>query len=671
VLARLGSRPAILCRAALVALATVLVADTGRADTIDVDIDATDLPRKLLSATLTIPVPPSARTGDGVVALWYPKWVPGVHAPGGPVQNVAGLVFETTGGEPLDWVREPGEVYRVNVRTGGADPIVARMRYIADQPSTNSDGIDSYGSDEIGFVSPNTVLLVPHGTSITEMTVDATITLPPGWTLATALRAPDGGPPHAASSPDPPPTPGAPPSTGATFAFERVTLETYVDSPILCGRYIERYELVEDVVADRSPPQTMHVVSESKQATDIDETLLARFRRMTTEATLLFESHPFARYDLLVAVSDILKHNGLEHLSSSYNAMSQRALEDVESLKGWERYLIPHEYTHAWCGKYRRPAGMLTTDFHAPKDTELLWVYEGLDQYLGKVLEVRSGFAPPEAFTWYVREQIRDAMYTQGRAWRPLDDTAASAHVLRDWSRSWGLLRRGQDFYHEGALMWLEADARIRNLTDGERSLDDFCRLFFARTDGDPVPNPHTREDVVRLLGEVAEGDWDTFVRERVEEPGERYRLDLLSEIGYRVQYSNEAPDPPESEGGGNGVSAFESIGASFWGDGTVGHVILDTPADEAGLAPGMTILGVGGYTWSADRLRDAIAESAETGAIELLIESGDRYETRTIHYDGGPRHLVLVRDDEAPDRLSEIATPLDPRPLPAADEAE
>lgn len=635
---------------ATLALSTAAFAVPLCAQTMRVEIDATDLPRKLLSSTVTLSIPKAARADDGTVALWYPKWVPGVHAPGGPVQNIGGMVFETTDGTTLEWQREPGEPHLVHVAANGASEIVARMRYIADQPSTNSTGIDVFGSKDIGYVSANTIIMVPDGESIQETLVDATLLLPDDWTYATALRTIEG-------------------EDDAPIAFQRVTLETFIDSPILCGRYAKTYDLVEDVVSDQSPPQRLHIISESKQVLDIDETLLARFRRMATEATRLFESHPFDHYELLLATTDVMPKNGLEHLTSSFNVLGLRTLADVDDLKGWDRYLMPHEYVHAWCGKYRRPAGMLTPDFHTPKDTRLLWVYEGLTQYIGKLIEVRSGLASQEDLAWYVREQVRDAMYTQGREWRPTDDTAAAAYVLRGWSHSWGYLRRGQDFYHEGAMFWLEADARIRNLTDGERSLDDFARIFFARDADDPVPNPYTRADVVATLDAVASADWDTFIHERLEQTAERYDLELLSEIGYRVQYANEPPDPPEKPSGSQSVDAFESLGMSVSSSGTVHHVILDSPADRTGLGPGMKLMGVDGYTWSTGRLTDAIEETVRTGGIDLLVESGDRYETLRIDYDGGPRHLVLVRDEEKPDRLAEIGAPLDARPVPAEED--
>jgi predicted metalloprotease with PDZ domain len=322
--------------------------------------------------------------------------------------------------------------------------------------------------------------------------------------------------------------------------------------------------------------------------------------------------------------------------------------------------LIPHEYVHAWCGKFRRPQGMITEDLHSPKDTRLLWVYEGLTQYLGTLLEVRSGLMSPEAFRWHLRRIVVDARYQDGRAWRSLEDTGASAHVLRAGSPRWGSLRRGQDFYYEGLLLWLEADARIRNLTRGDRSLDDFCRRFFAVEPQGPVPHGYDRDTVVRTLGEVVDDDWDAFIRERVERTHQRFPLTVLDELGLLLQYVNVRPEPPESEREIDRGDLRASLGLDLRRSGTVGTVVLGGPGDLAGLAPGDRIHGVNGFVHDDARLDDAVARSVATGTIDLLVVSGDRYETRTLRYDGGPRHPVLVSDDERVDRLAEIVAPLE-----------
>lgn len=606
------------------------------APSMEIVIDATELPRHLLHATVTLPA-----DGDQTW-LWYPKWVPGVHAPGGPVQNLAGLLITDADGDTLDWHRDPAEAYRIRVDDTGSGPLTAHLRYITDQPSTNSDGVDAFGSDAIGVVNANTVLLVREGDRPSDTRVRMSLIPPDGWEVSTSLEI-DGDP-----------------GEDGRIDYRETTLERLVDAPFLLGRHRTTYDLVDEAVADRTPRHTLHVFSELETRTRIHETVETGYREMVTQATRLFESHPFPSFEILVGVSDVLQKNGLEHLHSSFNVVGLDAYESETSLSGWERMLIPHEYAHAWCGKFRRPQGMVTDDFHTPKDTRLLWVYEGLTQYLGTLLEVRSGLMTPEAFRWHLRWIVVNATYQQGRAWRTLEDTGAAAHLLRGWSERWGSLRRGQDFYYEGLLVWLEADARIRNLTDGERSLDDFCRLFFAVDDDTPNPHGYDRATVVATLNEVVEADWDAFIAARIERRQERAPLTVLDELGLTLQFSNERPEPPEGEDPIDRGDLRASVGATVWGNGTVNQVILGSPADAAGLAPGDRIEGVDGYVFDLDRLDDAVARSASTGTVPLLVVTGEKYETRVVRYDGGPRHPVLVTDGDAIDRLAEITAPLE-----------
>ncbi|MGB7323594.1 MAG: hypothetical protein WBD31_01895, partial [Rubripirellula sp.] len=331
-----------------------------------VEIDARDLPRKLLSATVRLPVTPSGEK----VAIWYPKWVPGSHAPGGPIANVAGLQFEDAAGNTLPWRRTPGEVYRFEVDAPDATTeILVRLRYIANQPTTNAVGLDSYGSTRLGMVSPNTVLLYAEGMHIDSQIVDVSIQLPKSWSAASALRTSDGN------------------DTG-TVTYQSASLRDVVDSPIMCGLHRKEYELTEPDID--APPHTLHVFTDD-EATQLPDAIVQRLQAMVTQTSHLIGSHPFDRFDILLAVTDRLSPNGLEHARSTFNILPPSALASLGAWKGWNRLLIPHEYLHAWCGKYRRPAGMLTGDYHTPKGTELLWVYEGLTQYLGELVEARSG----------------------------------------------------------------------------------------------------------------------------------------------------------------------------------------------------------------------------------------------------------------------------------------
>ncbi len=615
-----------------------------------IEIDATRLPRKLLESRLTIPVDQAKLDPNRKLTIWYPKWVPGAHAPGGPIANVAGIVITDQSHKQLSWQRTPGEVYRVTVSlTAETTQIQIRLRYITNQPSTGSFGCDSFGSDLLGIISPNTVLMCAESADVDQTMIAARVILPETWQAATALSG---------STQQEKEADNAEPNV---IEFKPVSLRTFVDSPIMCGQHYRAYDLVESGQERNIPPHQLHVFSEAESVLDIDEQLLSRFRSMVTQTARLMGSHPFDSFDILLATTDMLPANGLEHARSTLNVLGQRTLQAPGNLKGWNRLLIPHEYLHSWCGKFRIPSGMMTHDFHAPLDTELLWVYEGLTQYLGELIEARSGLMEESEFRDRLSIEVRQATYQQGRQWRSLQDTGAASHLLRDRSAAWSRLRRSQDYYMEGMLFWLEADAIIRGETKGAKSLDDFCQAFFAcgKAERNSTPKAFNKDEVVRTLNEVVEFDWQRLIQRRIELPTAKFQPEVVERLGLAVQYSNEPADIPDTiYRSFPAVDAYDSIGCSIGSDGVVNDLLLGSAADRAGMGPGMKIVGVNDHAWSVHRLQDAIAMSGTNGQIELMVVNGDSFRTHVVKYDGGPRYLVLKPQAGMPDLLGQILKP-------------
>src|SRR4051812_8348340 len=358
----------------------------------------------------------------------------------------------------------------------------------------------------------------------------------------------------------------------------------------------------------------------------------------------------YPEFHFLVTCSDDLGHLGLEHLTSSLNGVRERDLIDDASRKGWIANLIPHEYVHSWCGKFRRPVGQCTPDFQTPQETRLLWVYEGLTEYLGEVLMVRSGLVKLEDYRETLASTIGGLMLRTGRKWRSLEDTAVASHLLRSGSPNWSELRRGQDYYFEGALLWLEADAIIRQKTQGARSLDDFCKRFLGKNPSTEDVVPYDLAEVVKHLKDTAEHDWETFLKSRVERPLEDLPLELVGRIGYRLQYAAKPPARDHGHGRVRGdISARHSLGLTFGGDGQIFDVVPGMVGDRAGLAPGMKVMGINGRLYTPQRLQDALADSVAFRKIELLLVEGDRFRTLVLDYADGPKYLELVRDEAKP----------------------
>ncbi len=608
---------------------------------IQVEIDARDLPRKLLSARLEIPLSGSTDR-ERTIALWYPKWIPGSHGPGGPIANVAGLRVESTDGKALHWIRSPGEVYRIEVTVPkGYSSLLVWVRYITNQPTTGSMGHDSWGSSKLGVISNNTILLYPEGMDVEHSLVDTTVLLPHSWKACTALPLETEG--------------------DSLYRYKPVPLSQFVDSPIMCGAYQRTYSLVEEVNR-KSPSQRLCVFADQESATELNADILKKYQAMVTQTSLLMQAHPFDQFDILLGITDALPPNGLEHSRSTFNILPTSALSSPTRLKGWNRLLVPHEYLHAWCGKYRRPASMITRDFHTPIGTDLLWVYEGLTQYLGELIEARCGLMSQEEFKHRLLVELRNASRQQGRQWRTLADTGAAAHILRGSSESWPTLRRSQDFYMEGMLFWMEADALIRNGTQGQKSLDDFCRAFFQVAAHSEHPKPYRRDDLVDALNSVFKYDWSGLISRRVESTQSEFEAAVAGELGYQFIAQKDPVVVPQSTfRSTGGIDLYDSLGLVISNDGTVRNLLLGSPADRARMQPSMKIVGVGDFAWSASRLHEAIQNGLDGTPISLKYLEGDVIRTLQIHYYGGPRMLNLVRTETSADRLADILKPLVP----------
>ena len=617
-------------------LSAVLTATSAFAASPDIrlDVDAHEISRSLLHSRIEMP----ATSGEFVV--WYPKWIPGVHAPAGPSENMAGLRFETPKGDAITWRRDEVEMNRFILNVpAGTNRIIAKIDYICNQPSVNSSGVDSFGSSLLGVINWNTVLLYPESATIDTVKADIHLQLPAGWKFGTSLK-PDGD------------------AKADGLHFKADTLRRVVDSPLICGEHMRDVELT----GKDTPPAYLHLLSESPSAIALDDKFLSQCRKLVAEAIALFGGSRWEDYHFLVVCSDHVPHNGLEHLCSSFNVVSERDLVDEKKRKNWSAYLLPHEFVHAWCGKFRRPATMVTTNFHTPERTKLLWIYEGLTQYFGEVLTVRSGIMSFEDNLPSLAGTLDYLMHQEGRRWRPLEDTATASWKLRAHSSFWSQLRRGQDYYPEGAVIWMEADALIREKTGGKKTLDDFAKKFFAADRAkQPIVVPYELSEVIADLKELADVDWDKFFADRTAKTEESLNLDFFPKtLGYRLQYdATPSARAKEREAESKGVSATDSIGLSASDDGRISSIVPGLPADKAGLASGMIITGVNNRKFSSQRLKDGIADSPTSRKIELLILDGDTFRNVTLDYDGGPRYLNLVRATDHPDTLAEILKPV------------
>jgi len=602
------------------------------ADSIRLFVDLTDAPRNIYHSRLTIPAKP------GPLTLVYPKWIPGNHRPSGPIANVTGIKMEA-GGQTLQWERDPVDMYAFHlVVPAGVNEVQVSLDTITTDGSAGASGPSA--TSNVLDLNWNQVVLYPQGANSDDVQIEAGLTLPQRWKFGTAM-------PEAMVTKS---------GTNEIIGFSAVSLTTLVDSPLIAGAHYRNIELTKP---GETPTHVIDMVSESEAGLAMTAADEAAYRKLVAETGALFGARHYLEYHFLLTLSDDAGHHGVEHHQSSDNSVGERTLNDPDTHL-LEAGLLPHEFTHSWNGKYRRPAGLATRNYQDPMVGDLLWVYEGLTEYLGEVLTARSGLWSPEQYRESLAATAAMLDHRAGRAWRPLEDTARSVQILRMEGPEWQSWRRGLDYYPEGGLIWLEVDTIIRQTTHGEKSLDDFCRLFHGGESGPPKVVPYTFDDLVRALNQVAPYDWAKFLNSRVSLTKTPWPVDAIERDGWRLVY-NDQPNAfiHAGEETGKYVDLSYSLGFAVKRDGEFKDVIYGSPAYAAGIGPGMKLVAVNGRAWSKEVLRDALRESKDSKQpIELLVENAKFFKTYSIAYHDGIRNPHMQRIDGT-DLLGDIVKPI------------
>lgn len=596
-----------------------------------VEVDARDAPRGIERVHLVLPVKP------GKLTLLYPKWLPGEHAPDGPIAGLSGLKFSSNG-QPVVWQRDADNMYAFHLTIPSGTSSLDVAFEVNAVPGASDNNALRTSTESLSIILWNQLVLYPAGAQSDDLQYTARLRIPAGWSFGTAL-------PQASTA-------------GDTVQFAQVSLTTLIDSPVLAGRHFKTVEL------GGTPAVHLHLAADSEAALDIPAATTAQLRKLVAEAAALFGATHYSEYHFLWTLSDQIGFEGIEHHQSSDNRSAERSLIDDELRHSYLTSLLPHEYAHSWNGKYRRPIGLATGNYDAPMRGELLWVYEGLTQYLGMVLSARSGLASPDdardgwagAAAWL---QTR-----KGRDWRPLADTAIAAQIGYTQAREWRARTRSTDFYTESAMLWLEADALIRSTTHGAKSLDDFCRLFYGPPSTAPKVVPYDFNDVVKALYTVMPYDWRGFWSPRLSRVRPDAPLEGLTASGWRLVFDAE-PSPAEKGDGAlrKATDLYYSLGFTLKDEGAlIADVVPGTPADAAGIAPDSNLIAVNGRKYSKDVLQDALkAGGAEPRTLRFLMQKDDMFETVEVHYAGHARHPRLERDASIPDLLTPILSPRTP----------
>jgi predicted metalloprotease with PDZ domain len=599
---------------------------------VKVDVDATDLDHRIFRVREQIPV------AAGPLTLLYPQWLPGKHAPRGPIDKLAGLRISTNG-QSLAWKRDPLDVYAFHLDVpAGSTNLLVEFDFLSPQDSTQGRIVMTSAMLNLQW---ETVALYPAGLAAHAVPVEASVKLPAGWNYATALDAATGE--------------ANAPGTDGQVRFKAVAFDTLVDSPLYAGRHYKRV----DLAPGASVPVYLNLFADEAKNLEAGPDQVRLHRNLVEQARRLYGSQHYDHYDFLLALSDELGGIGLEHHRSSENSADPGYFTDWDK-QAPGRDLLPHEYTHSWNGKFRRPADLATRNFNEPMQGSLLWVYEGQTQYWGYVLAARSGL--------WSAQQARDALalvaqtYTDNRpgfAWRDVQDTTNDPVIAARRPLPYRSFQMSEDYYSAGQLIWLAVDAKLRELSHERRSLDDFARAFFGVDDGSHAVRTYTFDDVAGTLNAIAPHDWSAFLRARID--AQAAPLDGLAASGWRLAYTDKPSAYQRSVEAERKVVDFSaSLGITVASkDGKISDVRWDGPAFKAGLGASGSVVAVNSRSFTPDRLKDAIVAAKDQHApIDLLVKDGDLYRTVRVDYREGLKYPHLERIAGTPDRLSSILAP-------------
>lgn len=595
---------------------------------IQIHADLTDAPRKLYHADVEVPV------HGGPVDLITPEWIPGAHGPDGPVREITGIRFEVDG-KTIAWRRDPVDTYEYHVEVPkGATMLHAHL-----------DCIYGRATRVAATLEWEDLMMYPAHTPVREIAIQPTVTVPAGWGIGTSLK------PITAYDPQHP--------VGGTVKYAATTVEMLEDSPIMTGLYFHEYALAPEV----TPKHFMDVMGPTAASIEVKPETVEEMSRLVREAFAMYGPPHYTSYHFLILLQGTRGGGGLEHHESSDNTLQTDFFTGYKPSVGMAG-LLPHEFTHSWNGKYRRPDGLATPDYATPMQDNLLWVYEGLTNYLGDVMGERIGMVSAEEYRQDLALTAAELDATSGRAWRSIEDTTFDSAMPGGNRRggAWNNWKRGTDYYPEGSLFWLDVDTTIRKMTNDKRTLRDFLQIFLQKGgSGVARVEPYSLKELEADLNEVVKNDWAGLIQTRLYDVQPHVNTEGIEQGGYRLEYTAEpTPEMKRELKAQPSFATWFSIGTEEGNDGTIDDVRVGSVADKAGLAPGEKILSVNGRVFTVEGLTEALAAAKGTDkAIELMVQDEDTVAPVSISYSEGLRYPRLVRVEGTRDLLTEILTPM------------
>lgn len=401
--------------------------------------------------------------GRQTVELRMPVWAPGYYDILNYPKYLTDFRATKTNGDGLQWHKERKSTWIVE--TGGADTILVSYRVYANVMDVANSRITADGA----FIATNDVLMYEDGHK--EEPVTTSYIVPSNWQ-------------HASS--------GLKPDTNATnpYTYTAEDFDVLYDSPLLFGNHlVDKFEYDGHEYEFALQPGTNYAETTFKED----------FKAMVSACTEMMKDVPYDNYCAIIMEG---RGGGLEHLNSQADYSNGNL--KFENREDYVRFLdfIAHEYFHLYNVKRIRPIELGPFDYSQEAFTPLLWFSEGFTSYYSAQLLRRGNLIDAETMLGIYSRYIHDIEIYEGH--RHMSLRQSSYDIWLDFLGDNSNYRAvAISYYNKGAYMGLLFDAKLRCVTNGKRSLDDFMLLLYNRYYKE-LKRGFTEEEFWAALGEVA-----------------------------------------------------------------------------------------------------------------------------------------------------------------------
>ncbi|MGE3164318.1 MAG: M61 family metallopeptidase [Planctomycetota bacterium] len=554
--------------------------------------------------------------GARQIELMMAVWTPGSYLVREYSRHVEGVTASSSSGEPLAVVKSRKNRWRVEC--GDDREITVRYRVYCREMSVRTNWVEGDFAFLNGAATFLTTPDIPREHRVT-------LELPATWnTCATALD-PHGTKPHSYLAP---------------------SFDILVDSPIVAGNpKIETFW-----VTDREHRLVnlgdVELWDTAKAALDV--------KQIVEVQQEFWGSLPYPRYDFLNLILE--SGGGLEHANCCLLLTSRWSFRDPERYRDWLG-LVSHELFHAWNVKRLRPVELGPFDYETENHTNCLWIVEGLTSYYDDLLLARGGLLTEKQYLERLGKAIATLQDTPGRLVHALESTSYDAWI-KYYRSDENSVNSTVSYYIKGAVVGFLLDARIREATNGERSLDDVMRRAYELYSGE---RGYTADEFRELCGQVAGVDLSAWFQVAVASTSELDYAPALAHLGLRFKPASPVAGATGTDDSSSTATAEADTGSKKEPEAWVGldtkssegrllvtRVRRGTPAFDAGVHVDDEILAIDGYRvvdWTALRKQFRAGDHAT-----LLVARRGRLREIAISFARTPTKLwQLEIDPDAP----------------------